>query len=238
MANGREGFFEVELANVVMGRALEGSRPGQHLKEGDPHRVDIGTSVERLGKDLFGGHIQEGADGHTDLGLALAADDLGDPEVCEFDDAIFADEEIGRLEVAVDDAAFVGVLEAHERLQGDGDGFFKREAFLTTHPLFGIFAFNELHDQIEVTVFFEGVLPLDDIGMFEAGEDAGFREEAFTDLGVFGMLLVEHLDGDGLLGHLMETEEDGTHSTGTEFALDDVLSSKDKGKGCGRRHGW
>jgi hypothetical protein len=48
--------------------------------------------------------------------LLLGVEILGQPEVGDFRLALFGQQDVGRLEVAVDDACFVGVLDGPRQL--------------------------------------------------------------------------------------------------------------------------
>ena len=60
-------------------------------------------------------------------GLALRAGEAGNAEVHHLDGAVRQQHNVLRLDVAVDDALGVGVLQSAEHLRGKVDGFFPRQ---------------------------------------------------------------------------------------------------------------
>ncbi len=108
---------------------LEGRPAGQHLVEGDPQAVDVGAAVVGLVEEPFGRHVGGGADAVAverqllrQLGVA---DQLGDAEVEHLDhlDALaLVQEDVLRLDVAVDDAQARGRPRAPRRAAAGSPG--------------------------------------------------------------------------------------------------------------------
>ena len=87
--------------------------------------------VDRFAENLLGGHVADGAD--EDTGFGEGAGDLraaGEAEVDDLDFVAAVDDEVGWLDVAVDDAMFVRVVQAGKQLrsEGRGGGQFERAA--------------------------------------------------------------------------------------------------------------
>ena len=98
------------------GVRVEGHLPGEHLVHDHAERVDVGALVDGLPRRLLGRHVVRRAEDHPGLGeLARAAADLGHAEVEHLHEArvvpLLDDEDVVRLQVAVDDAARVGRVE-------------------------------------------------------------------------------------------------------------------------------
>ena len=90
---------------------------GQKLVEHDAHRVKVGLGREvSFASALLRRHVGCGADGAIDLGDGGAIKVLGDAEVGEFDGAVFEHHDVGRLQIAMDDALVVGVLQSGAKL--------------------------------------------------------------------------------------------------------------------------
>ena len=154
--------------------ALVWWRPGEHLVEHAAERPDVGSSVHHLTRGLLGRHVGRGAQNDTHLGLRRgngrrfccvcgpADPTLGETEIQHFDDAVWANLDVARLEVAMDDAALVGVIERINDLSRDGRCLVERQ-----RPLCDLLCqrrpFHELHDEVVVTDVVEGA----DVGMIE-----------------------------------------------------------------------
>ena len=82
----------------------------------------------------------------------LAPNGLGQPEIEDFDDVPLAatgQNQVVRLDVAVDHRHFVGVLQAHRRLGNVMTGVGHRQRPLTPHQLGQVFALDVLHREDE-----------------------------------------------------------------------------------------
>ena len=84
---------------------------GEQGIEHAPQSVQIAAAGDRLAVGLLRGHVVGRAE-HAAIGRHVrAAVQLGDAEVGELDVVLLVDQQVGRLEIAMDDAAVVGVLE-------------------------------------------------------------------------------------------------------------------------------
>ena len=109
------------------GFSAEGEDAGGHFVEHDAEGEKIGAAVEFLAAQLLGRHVGHGADcgagageieaGGVGHGLRIAAGgpggacDFGETEVENFGVAAVGDENVGGLDVAVDDSLAVGGFE-------------------------------------------------------------------------------------------------------------------------------
>ena len=119
-------LFLDDAANLVIGRrreplTVERRRPGQQLVKEHAQAVDIAANihVKRVEFSLLRAHVERSADHLREPGVdglisQLLADRLGDAEVDHLDhrDAVVrGDQDVRRLQVAVDDALAVGMLD-------------------------------------------------------------------------------------------------------------------------------
>ena len=116
-------------------------RAGQHLPQHHAEGPDIGPAVDLLTPRLFGAHVGRSSENHAlerrVLGegrrerradvSALRLPRLGEPEVEHLDRAVVGDLDVGRFEIAVDDALLVRRLEGFGDLQRDRDRFLDRD---------------------------------------------------------------------------------------------------------------
>ena len=98
---------------------------GEHLVEHAAERVDIGTGIEvPLGHGLLGTHVLRSADAQAGFGQPFFGFDgecLGNPEVRN-EGVRSTEQDVLRLDVAVDHAVLVGVRQCIGDFAGDAQG--------------------------------------------------------------------------------------------------------------------
>ena len=113
---------ERRQAHPDAARGLRGVAPAhrvdarQRLVEHEPQRVDVGGALQALAARLLGGHVGERPHDVAGARQHVAVGHPRDPEVRELRDAaallgLVGADDVRGLDVAVDDAARVGVLE-------------------------------------------------------------------------------------------------------------------------------
>ena len=105
----RDVLVEMLVEDVGDGVADDGLAPGEQLKEDQPRGVDIGAGG-RLGElDLLGRDVgQRAQDVVADGGGRCARHGTGQAEIGHLDDAVGADDDVLRFDVAMDKPGFVG----------------------------------------------------------------------------------------------------------------------------------
>ncbi len=113
--------------------AVEGQAAGGHLIEDGAEAEEIGARIDFFAAGLLGRHVGDGADGGTgageqggvdggadaDGGLFVFFGQLGEAEVEDLGAPAGGDEDVGGLDVAVNDAFTVGGVEGVGDLNGD-----------------------------------------------------------------------------------------------------------------------
>ena len=147
-----------------------------------------------LAARLLGAHVRGRSRQSAPLAEVLVLE--GQPEVGDRGLTRGVDEDVGGLDVAVDQSPGVGVM------QGVGDGgdqlrgLPERRSSLPD-PGRQVAAFHELgHDEAESVVRAADVEDRHDPGMVEPGQRPGFREKRLDILGTTDAFRPRHLDGD------------------------------------------
>ena len=167
--------------------------------------------------------------------LANLIRDRAEPKVGDFEVPVLVEEEILRLDVAVEDAAGVaegdGGDELLEVLAGD----------LLLEPPLGDFveelaAADVLHDEVDLGFRGHDLEELDDVGVADAAEDGDLALDVGDEAALEDLLLVDDFDGDALvcldvagevdlgegpvaeeLAHLVAAEDEGLRGGGASL---------------------
>ncbi|PRP92123.1 hypothetical protein ENSA5_51420 [Enhygromyxa salina] len=178
------------LDGLVVGLAQEQAAHGQHLVGEDADGEDVGPAVDWLAVSGLGREVAELALDHASVGRLELRGRLGQAEVGQLDLAVPRDQQVGRRDVAVDDAEVlaglgvvevVGVLESLERLVEDPDDQRQR------HPTAALLeelqqllegrALDVLHDDEVGLIGFTEVEDRDDVGVVEVQAQPRLVEE-------------------------------------------------------------
>ena len=144
-----------------------GGCPGQHFVEDDAGSKDVAPRVDMLAEDLLRRHVLRRAEHRAGPGQSRFRFTYGHG-TCEAEveqlHAVRRQEDVGRLEVAVDQSTRVQRFERRERGEGNRHGLVERQrsAF---EPRGQRLALEILHRDEEIPVLFTDVVELADIGM-------------------------------------------------------------------------
>lgn len=166
--------FGVEFASGSIGR--EGAPTGEHLIHGHAEAEEIGPAVDEMSfsTKLFGAHVGNGS--HHGVAFAVVFFLEGDSEIRDVGAVIDIEEDVSGLDIAMDDALEVGIVQTvSDSLQQIG-GRREREG--------GAFQFGGEVATLDVfrdceAAFVRGsatIVDWNDGGMVEACDDTGFRE--------------------------------------------------------------
>ena len=172
------------------GVAAEYRLSGQQLVDDDAERPDVGALIGGFALGLFGTHVRGSSHEHSDLrgvhhcegrrvihaGPAARALErrLGETEIQDLHHARGRDLDVGRLQVAMDDAFLVRGLDAVDDLTQD------RQRVAERHRSLQCLAFDILHDQIVRS----DVVEVTDVGVVQGRDRARFAGEALRELDV------------------------------------------------------
>ena len=123
-----------------MPRQFVGQSTGEEFVENDAQRVDIAARVERqgIGGDLLRAHIGECAEQLSHVGLTgrlhIAVGHAGQTKIENLGLAVLLHQNVSRFQIAVDDAALMGMLDRFANLNHE------RESLARVQMLrFGVF---------------------------------------------------------------------------------------------------
>src|SRR5207247_519601 len=141
---------------------------------------------------------------------------------------VLAQEQVRGLDVAVDEAGVVRVLQPRTGLHSEVDDPRDRQAACVCEGHAG----HVLHDD-ERTRCFAGVVHPHDVRVREPAGETRLAREACAEGLVVGELLGQHLDRDGSPELLIAGEVDGRHAAVTELELDPVAAGRERlGQSC------
>src|ERR1035441_8175260 len=109
--------------------------PRDQLVGDDPKRVQIGAWAGLLAARLLRSKIGGGAEHGADLGDARLLSRLGDAEIGQLDLALTGAQQIAGLDIAMDDAVTVGVVQTFAGLLDDRDGLVHRDPAVVAKDL-------------------------------------------------------------------------------------------------------
>ena len=163
--------------------AGEGDRAGQHLVGNDAHGVEVALGGGLVVLDGFGGQVGGCAHEHARRGQGGLGGGAGQAEVGDLHVAAVVDEDVFRLDVAVDDAGSVGGGQAVQDLAQDAQGLLQGIDALPGHVPPQADAVDILHDQVIQPLIDARVVDLDDVGVGDGGRGPGLPAEALLELG-------------------------------------------------------
>ena len=155
------------------------------------------------------------------LELAAGGEEVAEAKINDFDVAHLADEDVLNLEIAVDDAVAVAVVEGAGDLAGKLAGLLLLEAAVGDDVVEHLTAIDILKHHVPVEVCADDILHAADVGVVQEADDGGLSGGADF-LGVVGSLaigsglvLVLRLAGDDLDGGLEEVSKGRAQTKGT-----------------------
>ena len=182
--------------------AAEGDDACAHLVEHGAERKQVAAGVEFLALGLFRRHVRDGADGGAWTGQKFEADgggglgegacrsrgicggrgNLGQAEVENLGVPALGDENVGGLDVAMDDAFAVRGIERVGDLDGQAEQHVHFQRATGDAVLEGQ-AIEVLHGDESLAIFLANIVNGADVGMVQGGGRLGFAPKALQRLG-------------------------------------------------------
>jgi hypothetical protein len=205
---------------------------GEHLVQDHAEAVDVGSRVEvALARRLFRAHVRRSA--HRQPGLrqpllAGGADRARDAEIGE-DGLVALEQDVLRLDVAVDHSVGVGVVQRAQHLAGDLKRVIDGKLALPVKPLTEALPIYVRHGVPELVGAVgspcagAGIEDRQDVGMLEPGGDPDLVEEALgPECG--RQIGMQHLEGYRAVVPQIVGEIDGRHTAPANLAVEPVAS--------------
>ena len=222
------------------GVAGEGLAARGHFVENDAEGKEISAQIEFFAASLFGGHVGNGAEGGPGTGEIVVAtgvhsvaggngerlfqrgtENFGEAEVEDLGLTAFGNENVGGLDVAMDDALGVGGVECIGNLDAeveDGIGF-EGAPF---DAMFERVAFEKLHGDEVAAVVIPDVVDGADVGMVQGRSGTGLAAKALDGLSILGGFFGEEFKGETAAEACVFGLVDDTHTAAAKF-LDDAI---------------
>ena len=145
--------------------------PRHHLVDGcgEAPQITAGVHFARIPPLLRRHEVGRAQDGACHRLFVLAGRGLGQAEVREFRDAVLREQDVRRLDVAVDDAEIVCLRETVAELAGHGDCIFERHRPIAA-AVEQTAAVHKLHDQKRPVFRLAVVVDLDDVRVINRGD--------------------------------------------------------------------
>ena len=182
-------------------RGAERRAPGQELVEDASQRIDVGARADLLDLPLglLGRHVAGRAQDRARLGLpGVVFEPLHQPEVADLGLAACGQEDVGRLQIAMDDAAAVGVFHAVGQRSHQPGRLARR--LRRAVDLLGQAAAGDVFEREEgLAVVFADLVDLDDVGMLQLGHGHGLAAEPRQVGGAVMSPARDHLERDDSL---------------------------------------
>ena len=179
------------------GVGAERHGPRHGLDEHERQRVDVAGPVDRLAAGLLRRGVAGGAQhGAGRFGPACLGDGAGQAEVGDPQPGVVAEQEVGRLDVAVHEALPVGVVEGPYRLQPQDQRLRRGQSVPGVEHRAQAAAAQELGDEIGRVLVAAPVEHRQDVRVAQRGGGAGLRSKAAQEQPVVGEGRMQHLDRD------------------------------------------
>ncbi len=193
----------------------------QKLVQDRPQGVYVRRRPDRvpLALGLLGSHVARRADGDAaERQPAAGFQPSRQAEIRDLGRAVGGEQDVGRLEVAVDDPALVGGLDGlgYRGHQGGGLAGRLRRA---RHHLGQAAALDEFHGEVRPAVQVADLVDLHDVRMAQAGHGFRLAQKALQLLRPGGGAGQEHFQGDGAVEAQVPRLVDDAHAAAAQHPL-------------------
>ena len=208
----------------LRGGAGEGRLAREHLVQHASEGVDVRAGGDLpLAHRLLRAHVVRGPQGHARLGHPGPASLAGGERDAEVGHQrrVIVEQDVLGLDVAVDHAVAVRVVQRGGDLLGDADGIRHGELLLAGQAFAQGLPFDEGHDVEQEAVGLARIEQREDMGVLQVGRELDLGQEPLgADHG--GELGAEYLHGHPTGVADVLGQVDGRHPPGADFALEAI----------------
>ncbi len=164
------------------------------LVQDDPEGIDVRRRADLAAGDLFGADVLGGPEDHPgrrdpDSRVRCARD----PEIDHPHVPAPIDEDVGRLDVAMDDAALVCGLQRTSHIDDDAERDVERHPSVALEEVLQVLPVHELHDDEVGALIRTGVVDRRDVRVVQRGRGTRFLAEPRDEFGIGCEARAEHL---------------------------------------------
>ena len=200
-----------------MSLGLEGGTADEELVQEDAQRPNVDHLVVLPSLDHFGGKVVQSAA----QGVAAGGGGVDRPaEVGDLDLALGADEEVLRLDVAVDDVLLVAVGQGLAEVGNVPGRGALGEAAAVGQLLVQFASGTVLEDEVDPLGVEEVAEHAEDVAIAQVGLDLDLAAELVLDAGLEQLGLLQDLESNDVLGTLLASQVDGTELAAAEGLAD------------------
>lgn len=165
----------------------EGSALSQEFVGGDSESIDVASDIEGFTSDLLRREVRRGPHRLASQGeMSIVVNGLGDPEIHQLDLAIGENPHVGRLDIAMQDAAPMRMGESTRELDQVEELGCEREIVVATDLRVQVLALQELLHQIGDFALLRKIVGGDEIAVVEGRSQSGLVLESLPDFEVTG----------------------------------------------------
>ncbi len=239
----RRRIVEHAADDLLLRQPLVEVLPRVELVEDEPERVDVRPPVDRvvvaqlLGRAVPHRAHEPGAAGEVE---AAVAGELGDAKVRHHDAAVVFDEDVARLDVAVDDRRVeaVRVAERARHLHADPHDLTQCEraagrAHVVSEVVAQVLSRQQLGDEIVGVAVAPEVEEPDDARVAESRQQLRLTTEALEQLAVVGDVRAQHLHRDHRIELQVAGAVDDAHAPFADL-FDELVAVREDHAGIGR----
>ena len=206
------------MSVAIVVSAANGTRAGDGLDQHEPERVDVALAVDGFAPRLLGTRVAGGAEhGAGGSVHAASASARASPKSADAQPAFLAEQQVGRLDVAVDEAAPVRVVERAGRLEADHQRLRRAESRVRVSSMAAQAAAAEvLGDEVRLVVVLAPVVHRQHVRVVERRGRLRFGPEPSEERFVVGEAVVQDLDRDATAQTRVVGEEHQGRRTRTD----------------------
>ena len=190
----------------------EGQAAGERLIQHHADGIDVRRKARLLPAGLLGADVIHGADGLLRRGERRIVRQFGDAEIRDLDFPVFLQNDILGLDVAMNHALTVRMLERAENLADVNAGLLPRERTFFIEVFLERDAVEVFHHDILHIGIDGDVVHADDVFMRKHRDGFGLVDETRLSLFVAVILVVEDFDGDDAVHHQVLRLQDERHA--------------------------